>query len=52
MVCLIDCSVIMEESSTNDEVMDMAENFNVEIKTTAAYSLWSNGLMEQHNQTH
>lgn len=29
----------------------MAENFNIEIKTTAAYSPWSNGLTELHNQT-
>ncbi|XP_061841706.1 uncharacterized protein [Nerophis lumbriciformis] len=29
----------------------MAENFNIEVKTTAAYSPWSNGLMERHNQT-
>ncbi|XP_071317640.1 CD166 antigen homolog A isoform X1 [Trachinotus anak] len=35
----------------NDEVRDMAENFNIEIKTTAGYSPWSNGLLEQHNQT-
>lgn len=27
----------------------MAENFNIEIKTTAAYSPWSNGLTEQPN---
>lgn len=35
----------------NDEVRDMAEHFNIEIKTTAAYSPWSNGLTERHNQT-
>lgn len=35
----------------NDEVRDMAENFNIEIKTTAAYSPWSNGLLERHNHT-
>lgn len=35
----------------NDKVRDMAENFNIEIKTTAAYSPWSNGLLELHNQT-
>lgn len=29
----------------------MAENFNIEVKTTAAYSPWSNGLLERHNQT-
>lgn len=37
--------------SNNDEVRDMAENFNIEIKTTAAYNSWSNGLQERHNQT-
>ena len=35
----------------NEEMRDMAENFNIEIKTTAAYSPWSNGLCERHNQT-
>lgn len=35
----------------DEEVRDMAENFNIEIKTTAAYSPWSNGLLERHNQT-
>ncbi|VDI61048.1 Hypothetical predicted protein [Mytilus galloprovincialis] len=36
----------------NDEVRDIvAENFNIEVKTTAAYSPWSNGLLERHNQT-
>ncbi|KAL2093504.1 hypothetical protein ACEWY4_010816 [Coilia grayii] len=35
----------------NDEVRDMAENFNIEVKTTAAYSPWSNGLIERHNKT-
>lgn len=35
----------------NSEVRDMAENFNIEVKTTAAYSPWSNGLLERHNQT-
>ena len=35
----------------NEEVRDMAENFNIEIKTTAAYSPWSNDLIERHNQT-
>ena len=29
----------------------MAENFNIEVKTTAAYSPWSNGLLDRHNQT-
>lgn len=35
----------------NEEVRDMAENFNIEVKTTPAYSPWSNGLLERHNQT-
>ena len=33
------------------EVRDMAENFNIEVKTTAAYSPWSNRLLERHNRT-
>jgi hypothetical protein len=28
----------------------MAENFNIEVKTTPAYSPLSNGLLERHNQ--
>ncbi len=28
----------------NEEMRDMAEKFNIEVKTTAAYSPWSNGL--------
>lgn len=28
----------------------MAENFNIGIKATAAYSPWSNRLLEQHHQ--
>ena len=35
----------------NTEVHDMAENFSIEIKTTAAYSPWSNRLLERHNET-
>lgn len=35
----------------NQEIRDMAENFNIEIRTTAGYSPWSNGLLERHNQT-
>lgn len=34
-----------------EEIRDMAENFNIETKTTAGYSPWSNGLLERHNQT-
>ena len=33
------------------EMKDMSENFNIVISTTAAYSPWSNGLLERHNQT-
>lgn len=35
----------------NAEFQDMAENFNIEVKTTPAFSPWSNGLIERHNQT-
>lgn len=35
----------------NEEMRDMAEHFNIEVKTTAAHSPWSNGLLERHNQT-
>ncbi|XP_067658382.1 uncharacterized protein [Haliotis asinina] len=35
----------------SSEMRDLCENFNIEIKTTAAYSPWSNGLLERHNQT-
>ncbi|XP_014051020.1 uncharacterized protein isoform X1 [Salmo salar] len=35
----------------NNEIREMAEKFNMEVKTTAAYSPWSNGLLERHNQT-
>ncbi len=35
----------------NQEVRDMCENFNIEVKTTPALSPWSNGLLERHNQT-
>lgn len=35
----------------NDEMRDVAENLNIVIKKTGAYSIWSNGLLEQHNQT-
>ena len=35
----------------NAEARDMAENFNIEVLTTAAYSPWSNGLLERHNHT-
>lgn len=33
----------------NEEMRDVAENFNTEVKTTAAYSPWSNSLLERHN---
>ncbi|XP_024125019.2 uncharacterized protein LOC112144625 [Oryzias melastigma] len=35
----------------NEEVRNMAESFNIETKTTAGYSPWSNGLLERHNMT-
>lgn len=35
----------------NEEMRDMAEKFSVELKTTAAYSPWSNSLLERHNHT-
>jgi hypothetical protein len=31
----------------NQEVLDMAENFNIEVKTTP----WRNGTLERHNMT-
>lgn len=34
----------------NEEIRDMAEHFNIEVKATAGYSPWSNGLLERHNQ--
>ena len=33
----------------NDEFISMCENVNIRICTTAAYSPWSNGLVERHN---
>ena len=33
----------------NDEMIDLAEKFNISLKTTAAESPWSNGLCERHN---
>uniref|UniRef100_A0A669DDN2 Integrase catalytic domain-containing protein n=1 Tax=Oreochromis niloticus TaxID=8128 RepID=A0A669DDN2_ORENI len=35
----------------NTEIRDMAENFNIEVKTMAGYSPWSNRLLERHNMT-
>lgn len=35
----------------NEEVQDMAENFNNETRTAAGYSPLSNGLLEINNQT-
>jgi transposase InsO family protein len=36
----------------NSEIVrDMAENFNIMVKTTPGYSPWSNGLLERHNKT-
>lgn len=33
----------------NEEFREMAEMFGIEVKTTAAYSPWSNGLVERQN---
>ena len=33
----------------NQEFQDFCENLNIKIKTTAAESPWSNGLVERHN---
>ena len=33
----------------NEEFRDMAQNLNIVVKTTAAQSPWSNGLVERHN---
>ena len=33
----------------NSEFRDMAQNLNAMVRTTAAYSPWSNGLNERHN---
>ena len=32
-----------------EQFRDMAENFDIQVMTTAAKSLWSNGLCERHN---
>ena len=33
----------------NKDFIDLAEKFNISVKTTAAESAWSNGLCERHN---
>ena len=33
----------------NDTLLELCEKFSVELKTTAAESAWSNGLVERHN---
>ena len=33
----------------NSEFVDFCENLNIVIKTTAAESPWSNGIVERHN---
>ena len=33
----------------NEEFREMAQNFNITVKTTPAQSPWSNGLNERHN---
>lgn len=35
----------------NDQLISLAEQFGITIKTTAAESPWSNGIVERHNQT-
>lgn len=35
----------------NEEMRDLAENFNIIVRTTPAESPWSNGLLERHNRT-
>lgn len=35
----------------NEEIREMAEKFNTEVKTTAEYSPWSNRLLERHIMT-
>ena len=35
----------------NNEVSDLCEKLNIELKSTAAESAWSNGLVERHNGT-
>ena len=35
----------------NTNVINLGEKFGIVIKTTAAYSPWSNGTIERHNQT-
>ena len=33
----------------SNEFRDLCENVNITVKTTPAYSPWSNGLCEKHN---
>lgn len=33
----------------NEELLELCEKFNVELKTTAAEAAWSNGLVERHH---
>ncbi|XP_078490921.1 uncharacterized protein LOC144747058 [Ciona intestinalis] len=35
----------------NSEFQDMCHNFSITVRTTAAYSPWSNGVCERHNLT-
>ena len=41
--------LIMVWQFDNQEFQDFCENLNIKIKTTAAESPWSNGLVERHN---
>ena len=33
----------------SNEFRDLCENFNITVKTTPAYSAWSNALCEKHS---
>ena len=35
----------------NQDFINLAEKFGITVQTTAAYSPWSNGTIERHNQT-
>lgn len=39
------------EEFIGDNFVDMCETFGIKISTTPAYSPWSNGLCERHNET-
>ena len=35
----------------NEHITQLAQQFNIELMTTAAYAPWSNGICERHNMT-